>query len=64
MNTQRLKDSFAGRVVATGERAADGPDPVLRITLPKDGPYFVSVIEASDQGGPTYVYRLAVRRGP
>jgi hypothetical protein len=32
--------------------------------LPKDGPYFVSVIEASDQGGPTYVYRLAVRRGP
>jgi hypothetical protein len=52
----------AGRVVATGERAGDGPDPVLRVTLPKDGPYFVSVIEASDQGRPMYVYRLAVRR--
>jgi hypothetical protein len=53
-----------GRVVATGVRTADGSDPVLRVSLPKDGPYFVSVIEASDQGGPTYVYRLAVRRGP
>ena len=54
----------AGRVVATGERAADGPDPVLRVTLPKDGAYFVSVIEASDQGGSMYVYRLAIRREP
>ena len=52
----------AGQVAATGEPAADGPDPALRVTLPRDGPYFVSVIEASDQGGPTYVYRLAIRR--
>jgi hypothetical protein len=54
----------AGRVVATGERAADGPDPVLRATLRNDGPHFVSVMEASDQGGPTFVYRLAIRREP
>jgi hypothetical protein len=49
-----------GHVVATG----DGPDPVLRVTLPKDGAYFVSVIEGFDQGGPMFVYRLAVRRDP
>jgi hypothetical protein len=53
-----------GRIVATGEATSDGPDQELRVTLPKDGPFFVSAIEASDQGGPMYVYRLAVRREP
>ena len=51
-----------GRFVTTGEPTADGPDQELRITLPKDGTYYISAIEASDQGGATYVYRLAVRR--
>ena len=54
----------AGRVVAAGETSAAAPDPVGRITLPRDGTYLVSVIDASDQGGPTFVYRLAVRRDP
>lgn len=54
----------AGRVVAAGEAATDRPDQSLRATLPKDGLYFLSVIDASDQGGPTFVYRLAVRREP
>ncbi len=54
----------AGHVVGTGEPANDGRDPVIRLTLPKDGPYFVSVIEGFDQGGPMFVYRVAVRRDP
>lgn len=53
-----------GRTVATGEPAADGKDQLLRVTLPRDGAYFVSVLEGFDQGGPMFVYRLAVRREP
>jgi hypothetical protein len=53
-----------GRIVTTAEPTADGPDPVLRVTLPKDGTYFLSALEGSDQGGAMYVYRLAVRREP
>jgi hypothetical protein len=53
-----------GRIVTTGESSADNPDPVLRATLPTAGFYFVSAIEASDQGGPMYAYRLVVRREP
>lgn len=54
----------AGRTIATGEPLAAGKDPALRITLPRDGVYFISVIEGFDQGGPMFVYRLAVRREP
>jgi len=52
----------AGRVVATGETSTNTPDPIIRITLPKDGVYYVSVIEGFDQGGPMFVYRLVFRR--
>jgi Bacterial pre-peptidase C-terminal domain len=54
----------AGQVVAAGETTAIAPDPVIRITIPKDGAYLVSAIEASDQGGPMFVYRLVIRREP
>jgi hypothetical protein len=54
----------SGHTVATGEPLAGGKDSALRVTLPKDGAYFLSAIEGFDQGGPTYVYRLAVRREP
>ena len=36
-------------------------DSRLEVTLPRDGPYYVSVIDAHDQGGPAHVYRLIVR---
>jgi hypothetical protein len=58
-----LYDS-AGHVVATGDPAGEDRDPIIRVRLPKDGPYYVSVIEGFDQGGPMFVYRLAVRRDP
>lgn len=54
----------AGRTVATGDVPAGGRDPVLRVTLPKDGSFFISAIEGFDQGGPGFVYRLMVRREP
>jgi hypothetical protein len=52
----------SGRVVATGETSTSAPDPVIGVTLPKDGVYFASVIEGFDQGGPMFVYRLTFRR--
>jgi hypothetical protein len=42
--------------------AAEGKgDPRLEITLPRDGVYHLSLIDAHDQGGPLQVYRLAGR---
>src|SRR5262245_56447468 len=32
----------------------------LRLTLPRDGVYFLSVLDAHDQGSPAHVYRLSV----
>jgi len=52
----------AGRTIATGEVPVGGRDPIVRFTLPKNGAYFISVIEGFDQGGANFVYRLAVRR--
>lgn len=41
---------------------ADGvPDPVLTVTLPKDGTYYISLIDAHDLGGQTFGYRLLVK---
>ena len=51
-----------GRTVATGEPVSGSRDPFVRIKLPKEGAYFISVIDSHDQGGPMFVYRLAVRR--
>jgi hypothetical protein len=36
------------------------PDPILTRTLPRDGDYFISLIEAHDSGGPLFPYRLLV----
>jgi hypothetical protein len=36
-------------------------DSRLEITLPKKGVYYLSLIDAHDQGGPAHVYRLVVR---
>lgn len=51
-----------GRTIASGEVPVGGRDPIVRLALPKDGAYFISVIEGFDQGGTNFVYRLAVRR--
>jgi hypothetical protein len=53
----------AGRTVAAAEAAAENGDPVLNVTLPRDGVYFLGLIDANDQGGSIFVYRLIVRVG-
>jgi Bacterial pre-peptidase C-terminal domain len=52
----------AGRRVVDPADDTDGsPDPVLVVTLPKDGAYYISVIDAHDLGGANFGYRLVVR---
>ena len=50
----------AGHTLATSDDTKDGLDARLRITLPRDGGYFISVIDAHDRGGPTYGYLVTV----
>lgn len=50
-----------GRILASCDDAASGADPRLEVTLPKDGGYVVGVIDANDEGGPAYLYRLSLR---
>lgn len=52
----------AGRVVAAGEPSGEGREQLIRVTLPRDGTYFVSAIEGFDHGGPMFAYRLVVRK--
>jgi hypothetical protein len=45
---------------------ADGDqktDPVLKYKLPADGSYYLSLLDAHDQGGAIFVYRLRFRDG-
>jgi len=52
----------AGRtVIASESGTVASPDPALVVTLPKDGPFFLSVIDANDLGGGNFHYRLVVR---
>ncbi len=54
----------AGRQVADGSNPGKSPDPRLEVTLPRDGVYYLSLIDAHDSGGPAHVYRLVVRPLP
>lgn len=48
----------SGNTVASRDDASDTRDALLRVTLPADGAYRLSLIDAHDQGGPTHVYHL------
>jgi hypothetical protein len=50
-----------GRLLGTNDDIAGSVDSRLEITLPKDGSYFASVIDAHDSGGPAHVYRFVLR---
>ncbi len=54
----------AGLTIASQDDASGARDPVLKVTLPADGAYRLSLIDAHDQGGPTHVYHLSARREP
>jgi hypothetical protein len=49
------------RVLAAADDTDGSPDPALTVTLPRDGAYFVTVIDAHDLGGPQFGYRLVIR---
>jgi hypothetical protein len=50
------------RLIAAADDTDGSADPILTVTLPRDGPYFVSVIDAHDLGGPNFGYRLVVKK--
>jgi Bacterial pre-peptidase C-terminal domain len=51
------------RVLDSADDAAGSSDPVLSVTLPKDGTYYLTVIDAHDLGGANFGYRLVAARG-
>jgi hypothetical protein len=52
-----------GQQVAFGDYVPDSLDARLQVTLPRDGTYYLTVIDAHDRGGATYPYRLAIQPG-
>ncbi len=50
----------SGRILAVNDDHNGSADSRLEVTLPKTGAYFISLVDAHDQGGPQYVYRLVV----
>jgi hypothetical protein len=51
----------AGHVLAVNDDTPDSLDSRLDVTLPRDGVYYIVLIDAHDQGGPAHVYRLQAR---
>jgi hypothetical protein len=49
------------RIIDSASETTGNPDPILNVTLPKDGVYYVGVIDANDLGGSNYCYRLIVQ---
>jgi Bacterial pre-peptidase C-terminal domain len=49
------------RLLATADDTDGHPDSTLAVKLPKDGIYFVSVLESNDLGGPQFGYRLRIK---
>ncbi|MBX3401544.1 MAG: PPC domain-containing protein [Gemmataceae bacterium] len=49
-------------ILDTCDDANSSADPSLTVTLPKDGTYFISLIESNDLGGAMFPYRLIVRK--
>lgn len=52
----------AGHIVASADDTESSRDPSIKVTLPKDGTYTITVIDAHNAGGGTHPYLLNVRR--
>jgi hypothetical protein len=50
------------KIIAQADDTDGSADPILTATLPRDGVYFVTLIDAHDLGGPQFGYRLVVRK--
>jgi len=53
-----------GHLLAVNDDADGSVDSRLEVTLPRAGTYFLSLIDAHDQGGLAHVYRLVVKPAP
>ena len=49
------------KLIAAADDTGKSPDPILIVTLPHDGMYFLSLIDAHDLGGANFGYRLVIR---
>jgi hypothetical protein len=54
----------SGQILATKDDDPHTRDASLRVTLPADGAYFISLTDANDAGGPVHVYQLHIHRDP
>ena len=52
----------AGAIVATADDADASRDPSIKVTLPADGAYYVTLIDAHNAGGGTHAYLLTLHR--
>ncbi|MBM3983327.1 MAG: hypothetical protein FJ304_24260 [Planctomycetes bacterium] len=50
------------KIVASADDVAGSADPVLELTLPRDGTCFLALLDAHDLGGPNFGYRLVVTK--
>jgi hypothetical protein len=51
------------RVVAMNDDGDSGADSLLSVTLPADGTYFLSIVDANGRGGPLFAYLLSLAIG-
>ena len=51
----------AGKRIVDSADTTGSPDPILVVLLPKDGAYYISLLDAHDLGGANFGYRLVVR---
>lgn len=52
----------AGHIVATADDSESSHDPLLKVTLPVEGKYLISLLDAHNSGGATHPYLLNLRR--
>ena len=50
------------KVIGSADDTGGAADPVLTVTLPRDGAYFVALIDAHDLGGANFGYRLVIEK--
>jgi hypothetical protein len=50
------------KVIGSADDMDGSADPVLTVTLPRDGTYFVSLLDAHDLGGTNFGYRLLIKK--
>ncbi|MDB5388281.1 MAG: hypothetical protein JWM11_3927 [Planctomycetaceae bacterium] len=50
-----------GQLLAEIDDGPDGADPALEFTLPADGIYYLSVLDANDKESPLHLYLLSIK---